>query len=408
MANKESQRDILFTKKQQEVNADIREKKPRHVILHGAVRSGKTHDGILYWLSIVKRTTGRLYIMTGRTVSSLKRNVLDEITDLTGQTCHLNINNEFTLYGNRIACFGSDKADSFKAMRGLTSSGWYANEVILSHQNSILEAFARCSEKGSRIIWETNPDKPSHYIKTDYIDKSGCKFEDGSYNILAYSFKLEDNDRLDKKYIEGLKQSIPKGTIYDRQILGLWKASETAIYSNYEIVQEPPARSDDVSYGMDFGFVDPTVLVKCHWVDQSVYVEGLFSESGLLPDDTIKEVAKHIIDKREPIYCDHKPDYIKALNDAGYNAMNADKDVEEGIRSVQGRKVYLVYNPLLIRQWENYENQKRASGEVLDYTPVKHEDHYPDAARYGIHSHKGNIGGVDSFFYEDCTKEFEV
>jgi len=222
----------LYTPKQREVATDIKDKDPRHVILEGAIRSGKTYLGILYWLAIVSKHKDKLFIMTGQTISSLKRNVLDDIEKLTGLSTHLNTNNEFNLYGNKVACFGSDKADSYKSMRGLTAQGWYANEIILSHQNTVLEAFARCSEVGAKIVWETNPNKPTHYIKTNYIDRSGCVLEDGSIDILSYHFELDDNTFLDNKYLESVKNSIPKGTLYDRQIKGLWKATDKAILTN--------------------------------------------------------------------------------------------------------------------------------------------------------------------------------
>lgn len=400
----------LLSPKQLEIKNDIKKNKPRHIILEGAVRSGKTVLGIYFWNAFVSRYKNKLFIMTGQTISSLKRNVLDEITKMFGIDTHLNLNNEFNMYGNKVACFGSNAADSYKTMHGLTSSGWYGNEITLSHQNSVLEAFARCSEPNAKIIWDTNPDKHTHYIKTDYVNKSGCMLSDGSINILSYHFQLEDNTFLDKNYIESLKQSIPLGTYYDRMILGLWKASEQRIYSNWDIVQHEPDQRfwTDYCYGLDFGYVDPTALAKIIWVDGEIYIKACFQKPGLLPDDTVVEVSKHILDKDKPIYCDHKPDYIKLLNNAGFNAKEADKDVELGIRDVQKYKVHLVYDTLLIRQWENYENQKKNDGTILDYTPVKADDHYPDAIRYGIFTHKKkSIDNVDDMKVEDIWEEFK-
>ncbi|MBU2061401.1 MAG: phage terminase large subunit [Bacteroidetes bacterium] len=382
----------IMTEKQYEIFNEWIEKQPRHLILEGAVRSGKTVFGIMIWSYILSTTKNKLYIMTGQTISSLKRNVLDELSKMYGIDTHLNINNEFSMYGNKVACFGSDKSDSYKTMHGLTAAGWYANEVTLSHQNSVLEAFARCSDPEAKILWETNPDKHTHYIKTDYINRTGSKFKDDTCNILSYHFKLDDNSFLDKNYIESLKQSIPKGTYYDRMIKGLWKASEQRIFDNIEIIQtEPDLRGvSDYCYGLDFGFVDPCALVKVMWIDNEVYISACYQKSGLLPDGVVEMTERYVFDKDRPIYCDHKPDYIKALNDAGFNAIPADKDVELGIRDMQKGKIHLVYDSLLIRQFENYENQKKANGEILDYTPVKIDDHYVDAGRYGKFTHRKN------------------
>lgn len=346
--------------------------------MEGAVRSGKTFLGILYWDAIVSKHKNKLFIMTGHTISSLKRNVLNDIEKLFGVSTHLNANNEFELYGNRIACFGSDKSDSFKSMRGLTAHGWYANEVILSHQNSILEAFARCSGDGAKIVWETNPDKPTHYVKTNYIDKSGQKFKDGSYNVMSYHFELYDNDRLEQNYIESLEASIPKGTVYDRQIKGLWKATDKAIITNFDIVQGVPAgRVDEYCYGLDFGFNNPSAMVRTSWVDGEIYAEGLFHKSKLITTELVDMVKLHVNDNRVPIYCDNaEPDKIEAIRRAGFNAQKAKKEVLPGINKMKGYKIHLVDGDIdLKRSVENYEFRSNAAGEVLE-EPVKFDDHY--------------------------------
>jgi phage terminase large subunit len=410
---KQSLIDKLYTNRQWEIAQDIKVKKPRHVILHGPVRSGKTRLAIMYWQAIVSKAKNSLFIMTGQTISSLKRNVLDEITKLFGIDTHLNINNEFKMYGNMVACFGSDKSDSYKSMRGLTSSGWYANEVILSHQNSVLEAFARCSGTGARIIWETNPDKPTHYIKTNYIDNAGKQFEDGSYNILEYNIDLESNDRLDKTYVESLKASIPQGTLYDRLILGKWRATELGIFSNFDIKKHAPEKHKihDTFYGIDWGYNHPTAFVKVMIVDGEPWIEGCFCRSHLLTDDIVDLVKSYVDNPSHPIYCDTaEPDKIQALRNAGLNAFNAKKDVLPGIYEMQRHKIHLLDSDHnLIRQFENYEFRKNAMGEVTE-EPVKIDDDYPDAARYAIYTH--GIRGPEVVEYTadiyDYTEDFIV
>lgn len=367
----------MMTPKQWSVFNEWIDKDPRHTILEGAVRSGKTVLGIILWNQIVSQTKDRLYIMTGQTISSLKRNVLDDLSKYYGVDTHLNINSEFNLYGNRVACFGSDKSDSYKSMRGLTASGWYANEVILSHQNSVLEAFARCSEADAKIIWETNPDKPTHYIKTNYIDRSGQQLIDGSYDILSYHFQLEDNTFLDHNYLESLKNSIPKGTIYDRQILGLWHATEKAIYNHYDIVDRVLRTPDKVIYGLDFGYNNPSALVRISFCDNEPYIEGCFLKTQLTNNELVEEVKRHVNNREHAIYCDSaEPDKIRSLQDAGLNAYSSNKSVLEGINTVKEYKVHLVNSDVnLIQSFESYEFMSNAQGEIME-TPVKYNDHY--------------------------------
>lgn len=402
----------LLTPKQLLVAEDIKSKNPVHIILEGAVRSGKTFLGIMFWISLLTKHKNELFIMTGQTISSLRRNVLDEITTAFNIETHLNMSNEWFFNDNKIVCFGSDKADSFKSMRGLTASGWYGNEVILSHQNSILEAFARCSKKDKKIIWETNPDKPSHYIKTHYINKSGNKLKDGSYNILSYHFSIDDNTFLDDNYIEGLKNAIPEGTIYDRQILGLWRATEQSIYNNYDIVSMPPSKDkiDETIYGFDFGYNNPCGLVKITYVDNEIYIQGLLYKSKLTETELVNETKELIENPNSPIYPDPaEPDKIQALKNAGFNCLSVKKDVMAGINKVKEYKLHIVNDDLnLLNEIENYEFKKNSAGEVLD-EPVKYNDHYMDALRYAIYTHSfRSMKEIEkSFQVKEFTEKFE-
>lgn len=382
----------LYTPHQWKITQDIKRKCPDHIIFEGAIRSGKTFLAILYWVGFVSMFKGKKFIMTGYTISSLKRNVLDEINDLFGVDTTLNTNNEFEMFGNKICCFGTDKKDSFKALRGVTSQGWYGNEVTLQHINSINTAFGRCSEDNAKIIWETNPDVPTHHVKENFIDRANMQESDGTYPLCSYHFKLEDNDRLSSKYIERLKKSIPRGTAYDREILGLWRQTERAVYTNYEIVERLPVKIDDQAYGLDFGYVHPTCLTHIQYTDGDMYITPVFGKTKMTEKMFIEEMEKHVKDKDIPIYCDAaEPDKIQALRDNGFNAWEADKSpgsVIAGIRKCQGYRLKLVNgNIKFIKAVENYEFKERADGTKLE-EPVKYNDDWPDSFRYPIYTHR--------------------
>jgi PBSX family phage terminase large subunit len=407
--------DKLLTEKQQEVLKDIFQKKPMHMIFHGAIRSGKTHLGIIIWDMYLRRFKKKKFVMTGYTVGSLQRNVLDPWIEMFGVEAYLNAKNEFYVYGNKVCCFGADKSDSWKAMRGITSQAWYANEIILQHQNTVKEAMNRCSEDDAFYIWETNPDKPSHYVKKDFIDKSGSKFSDGSYNILSYHFELFDNTFLSQKYIEKTKSDYPAGVMYDRQILGKWKVTDSAILTNLKVIPDPPLEHsiNDYCYGLDFGFNHPTAMVKNMYVDGDLYVELQFCDSKLISSDIVRNVRKCVSDKNKPIYCDGaRPEIIKELQDEGFNAIAADKSPGSVLKGINKLKeynnIYLVYNPILIRQCENYEWKKNAQNEALD-EPVKIDDDCPDAIRYADYTHSESkvSFGDDSFIISNVEQKFK-
>ena len=67
---------------------------------------------------------------------------------------------------------------------------------------------------------DTNPENPMHTVKTDYIDKSGQRLDNGQLNIQAFHFTLYDNTFLNEEYVKSIEAATPRGMFYDRDILG--------------------------------------------------------------------------------------------------------------------------------------------------------------------------------------------
>ena len=78
----------------------------------------------------------------------------------------------------------------------MTSFGAYINEGTMANEEVFNEIKARCSGEGARILIDTNPDQPEHWLKTNFIDKADGKV------IQAYHYELDNNTFLDIEYIE--------------------------------------------------------------------------------------------------------------------------------------------------------------------------------------------------------------
>ena len=101
-----------------------------------------------------------------------------------------------------------------------TSYGAFLNEATTLHDSFVKECISRCSGEGARIYMDTNPENPMHTVKTDYIDKSGQRLDNGQLNIQSFQFTLYDNTFLNKEYVKSIEASTPSGMFYDRDILG--------------------------------------------------------------------------------------------------------------------------------------------------------------------------------------------
>jgi len=390
----------LFTEKQRQVYIYDRDFEPEITILHGAIRTGKTVMNNWLWVKHVSKFRGKKFIMTGYTIPALKKNVLDEIESTFGIDCNLDRNNEFKLFGNTICCFGADDKDAYKAMRGLTAYGWYGNEITLQHKNTVDQAFKRCSGKGARIFWDTNPDSPTHPVKVNYIDKSGQKLDDGRVFVKAWHFRLEDNSFLDPVYIARIKEATPSGVFTDRDIEGLWVAAEGIIYRDYSpalVVDKLPEMKRYFG-ASDWGFEHPGVLIvfgEDH--DGNDYIVEIVKEQYKDVDEFWKPEQLRLIKKYPGLseydfYCDSaRPEYVKK-----FNGQNADKSVVEGIAFVsarmKGRKLF-IYRPY----------QKLVEEEIYSYIwkpgsikeePIKTADDIMDAIRYGLYTDKNKPAPV--------------
>lgn len=404
----------IFTPKQQQIIAYDNKYHPVITILEGAVRSGKTQ--LNNWFFFMKlaacRNQGKTFIITGYSIGSITRNVLAPLEEIFGIPIKLSATNSFSYLGNTVYCFGTDKADSYKSMTGLTAYGWYGNEITLSHPNSVKEAFDRCSGDDFWIIWDTNPDYPQHYIKTDYIDRSGEKLSNGRVWVKSWHFTIEDNTFLTAIYIESLKKSVGAGVWYDRKILGLWVVAEGAVYPgwnpDYHVCEpfEIPGAWRKFR-AIDLGYNNPFC---CLWgalsPDDILYIYDEHYKAGQL----IKHHAKKIKERGpesmfEATVRDHDAQEGAELEDNGIYTSPAEKSVEEGIQKVGTRlkiqdngKPKIVFFSTCknaIREMPSYRWEPTKDGKPQKEKPLKVNDHAVDAVRYLVQA--VDNGGLQIF-----------
>ena len=226
---------MQFHKLQKEVIASMKYDNPKIMICSGAKRSGKTYVLTFVFLMHISKFKGKGYsfILGGTTQSSIRRNILNDLETILGKQITLSKDNHFKLFGNKIYCFDGANSDSYKKARGFTAYGAFLNEATTLHDTFVKEVISRCSGEGARIYMDTNPENPTHTVKVDYVDKDGQRLSNGQLNIKAFNFTLYDNTFLNKEYVESIEASTPSGMFFDRDILGIWVASEGVVYKDF-------------------------------------------------------------------------------------------------------------------------------------------------------------------------------
>lgn len=369
------------------------------LINHGAKRSGKTvvdNDLFLFELKRVRREADKAgvplpqYILAGADLSAIRRNVLNELTNKYNIEFKFDKSNRFQLFGVLVCCFGHSKINDLGRIRGMTAWGAYINEATVANELVFDEIKSRCSAPGARIIMDTNPDRPGHWLKTDYIDKADQK------TIAQFHWKLTDNSFLTQRYIDSIKASTPSGLFYERDINGAWVSAEGVVYPDFNR-DIHYVNADDVPEivkywaGMDFGWEHHAAVVLFGESENGcVYLLKEYSSKHKNIDgwiDIINKIQKHT--GNITVYCDSaRPDLINDMQCAGINARNAHKDVIAGIGEVatmfKNRRLYIVR-----------ENVSRFDEEIDTYCwkegadePIKVNDDVMDAMRYGVYSER--------------------
>ena len=257
-----------FSRKQRQIFTWWADKSPVKdavgIIADGAIRSGKTVSmSLSYVMWAMSKYDGQNFIMAGKTISSFKRNVLQNLKlMLTSRGYHwiYHISGEFpnmlevTRNGktNYFYIFGGKDEGSQDLVQGITAAGAFFDEVALMPESFVNQATGRCSVDGSKFWFNCNPGSPAHWFKTGWIDKRADK------RLLYLHFTMDDNLSLSEA-VKGRYRGMYTGVCFKRYILGEWKSADGVIYRQFA---DEPERFilDDVpqdifigTMGLDFG-----------------------------------------------------------------------------------------------------------------------------------------------------------
>lgn len=257
---------INFSGKHEEVIHKFNKGKINHLLLHGSVGSGKTFLLVFIFLMQVNNNKNRnfKYIIAGASRSTIIRNFLDPMEEMLGKEIKVDKYGKFSLFGNDIYIFEGKNRDSFKKLRGMNSAGSLLGELTTLDKNFVEEVIDRTRVNTAFILSDTNPDLSTHWVKLNYVDKSGEKLANGKINVEAIKFTVEDNEHLPQDYVLRLKARYPIGScLHERKIMGNWvDETEASIYSLYmqNIVRLKEVEINNLYVALDLGIADGTVL----------------------------------------------------------------------------------------------------------------------------------------------------
>lgn len=386
----------LYTKRQLDVLSYIWNHDWFICGLHGAKRAGKTvvnNDTFVTELSRVRKIADRLgvdepiYILAGTSSTSIQNNVLQELYNKYGFEPKYDKHGSFVFCGVKVVQVYTGSISGLKRARGFTAFGAYVNEASLANEIVFKEIISRCSGEGARVVWDSNPDNPNHWLNRDYIGKNDGK-------IIDFSFKLDDNTFLSKRYIDSIKAATPKGKFYDRDILGKWTVAEGAIYADYDseihVVDELPDMRRYFA-GIDWGYTHyGSIVIVGEGVDNNYYlVDGVASQFKEI--DWWVEQARKLTDiyGNTPFYADSaRPEHVARFDNEGFDISNANKSVIAGIELIaklfKEQKLYIKrdFVPRFFDEIFQYRWKENSTKDE----PLKEFDDVLDSVRYALYS----------------------
>ena len=315
------------------------------IVCDGAVRSGKTLAmGLSFFLWAMTCFDGKRFGVCGKTISSLRRNVLSEILPrikaLGGSWKEKRTENVVTVtfkgHRNQFYIFGGRDESSASLIQGITFAGILMDEVALMPRSFVDQACARCSVEGSRLWFNCNPAGPSHWFYKTWIQEAQQR------NCLRLHFTMEDNPSLTEQ-IRQRYQRLYTGVFYRRFILGQWAQAEGRVYDFFgpDMVKPVPLGEYEKWYvSCDYGTVNPTSMGLWGLMNGVWYRvrEFYFNSREAMRQMTDEEYAKALSDlvghrKLTAVIADPSAaSFIETLRRKGYRVIKADNDVLSGIR----------------------------------------------------------------------------
>ena len=377
------------------------------IICDGAVRSGKTFAmGLSFFLWAQREFHGRQFGLCGKTIGSLRRNLLAELVPYLkrmGMTVRERRSENLLIvrykgHENRFLLFGGRDESSASLIQGSTLAGILLDETALMPRSFVEQAIARCSVPGSRLWFNCNPEGPQHWFYQEWILKAEER------KALRLRFTMADNPTLTPG-IRARYERAYSGVFYRRFVLGEWTAAQGLVYDFFDperdAVEVPEEGFSRWRVSVDYGTTNPASFglwgekegvwyrVREYYYDShragrqktdAEYAEDLEALAGG------RRIERVIVDPSAA-------SFIQALRRRGFQVVRADNAVADGIRVAAellrsgrvriGRACRDCLREMALYCWDERSGRD---------APRKEHDHAMDEMRYFAMDLEGGTG----------------
>ena len=367
------------------------------IICDGAVRSGKTFSmGVSFFLWAQARFDGKQFGLCGKTIVSLRRNLLTELVPYL-RRIGMSIREKrsenllivrFAGHENRFLLFGGRDESSAALIQGSTLVGVLLDETVLMPRSFVEQAIARCSVPGSRLWFNCNPENPGHWFYREWILKAKAR------RALYLHFTMEDNPALSPR-IRARYRNAYSGVFYRRFVLGEWTAAQGLVYDFFDRERDaadvPEGSFEEWRISVDYGTANPASFglwgkKNAVWYRVAEYYYDSRKAGRQRTDEEYAEALERLAGERtirRVIVDPSAASFIEVLRRRGFRVVRADNDVADGIRVtsdlLKKRRIVICRTcGDCLREMELYCWDERGGRDA----PRKENDHAMDDLRY--------------------------
>ncbi len=359
--------------------------KSRYLVLYGSAASGKSYfvsQKIIYRILIEKN---HRFLIVRKVARTLRHSVFQSIIDLISdwniiQLFHINKSEMTITYkptNGSIIFLGVDDVEKLKSIAGVTSVFIEeATELTADEFHQIDLRLRGETQYYKQIILAFNPISINNWVKKHWfdLDQTGA---------LVVKTTYLDNRYIDEQYrkvLDDLKHS--NYELYKVYALGEFGVLKGVIYPNITIIDELPEGLENKGGGIDWGYVDPSVVIQGGFRGKDVFIDECLHRTEMITREILQYIPQEV-----HCYADSaEKDRIIECKRAGLWVEPAIKEVIAGINRVKSYNIHITKRSVnLIKDFQVYSWKQDKDGNEMEVPDHFHSDGC-DAVRYFIHS----------------------
>jgi len=359
--------------------------KKRVRIVQGGTSSSKTFSIIPLLITYAVGQPNSEISIVSESIPHLKRGAVKDFINImvmTGNYRDSSFNKSDLKYkfsnGSFIEFFSADQPDK---LRGARRDVLFINEC----NNIPFEAYNQLAIRTKKFIYLDYNPTSEFWVHTELINDM-----DSDFIVLTY----KDNEALAPaivREIEKAKEKAKHSAYWDNwwKVYGLGQVGslEGVIFQEFAQIDIVPLDAKLIGYGMDFGFTnDPTTLIAVYRFNESLIVDELIYQTGMLNSDIIKRLQDLGVGNNDKIYADSaEPKSIEEIYRSGFNikpVLKGADSIKFGLQILQDYKLIVTKDSTnLIKELRSYTWDRDKTGKALN-KPIDNFNHCIDAMRY--------------------------